>query len=89
MDKIGTKIPMLVFFLGVVFFASNGMNALDAIIRAFILAFGVALVILLITILLTFFLTLQENRSEALKLSAVDNRVAGMSMQDKKAEVQP
>ena len=72
MDKLGTKIPMLIFFLGVVYFASNGFDVVDAIIRSFMVAFGVALVILLITMLLMFFYTLQKNRSENVKISAAD-----------------
>ena len=58
MDKLGIKIPMLAFFLGVVYFASDGFGVVDAIIRAFMLAFGIALIILLFTMLLMFFQSL-------------------------------
>ncbi len=88
MDKLGTKIPMLIFFLGVVYFASNGFGIVDAIVRAFMLAFGVALVILLFTMLLMFFLTLQKNRTENMKIPAADERVAQMPMPEKKVGMQ-
>lgn len=88
MEKLGTRIPLLIFFLAVVYFASSGYSAVDAIIRAFMLAFGVALVILLFTMLLMFFLTLQKNRSENAKTSAADDRVQGVQLQSKKVEMQ-
>lgn len=88
MDRLGTKIPMLIFFLGVVYFASNGFGIVDAIVRSFMLAFGVALVILLFTLLLMFFLTLQKNRSENMKTPATDERVTKMPLPEKKVEMQ-
>lgn len=88
MDKLGTRIPMLIFFLAVIYFASNGYDAVDAIIRSFMLAFGVAIIILLFTMVLMFFLTLQKNRSENVKIPA-DDRPQGVSLQDKKVEMQP
>lgn len=88
MDRLGTKIPTLIFFLGVVYFASDGFGIVDAIIRSFMLAFGVALVILLFTMLLMFFLTLQKNRSENMKLRAAEERAAQMPLTEKKVEMQ-
>ena len=88
MDRLGTKIPLLIFFLGVVYFASSGFDIVDAIIRAFMLAFGVALVILVFTMLLMFFLTLQKNRSENTKNSPADERATRMTLQEKKVEMQ-
>lgn len=88
MDRLGTKIPLLIFFLGVVYFTSSGFNAVDAIIRSFMLAFGVALIILMFTMLLMFFLTLQKNRSENTKPSAADEHATQMTLQEKKVEMQ-
>ncbi len=88
MDKLGIKIPMLAFFLGVVYFASDGFGVVDAIIRAFMLAFGIALIILLFTMLLMFFLTLQKNRSETEKTPAADQRSQTGQLQSKKVEMQ-
>ncbi len=88
MDKLGTKIPMLIFFLGVVYFASSGYGVMDAIIRAFMVAFGVAIVILLFTMLLMFFLTLQKNRSETAKIAAAEEHIQTVQLQDKKVEMQ-
>lgn len=88
MDKLGIKIPMLAFFLGVVYFASDGFGVVDAIIRAFMLAFGIAMIILLFTMLLMFFLTLQKNRSETEKTPAADQRSQTGQLQSKKVEMQ-
>ena len=88
MDKLGTKIPTLVFFLGVVYFASDGYGVVDAIVRAFMVAFGVALIILLFTMLLMFFLTLQKNRSETVKIPAADQHAQTVQLQSKKVEMQ-
>jgi ABC-type Fe3+ transport system permease subunit len=87
MDKLGLKIPMLTFFLGVVYFASEGLDVVDAVIKSFILAFGIALIILVFTMLLMFFLTLQKNRSDNMKISSADERVQNMSLQEKKVEM--
>ncbi len=88
MDKLGIKIPMLIFFLGVVYFASNGFDVVDAIVRSFMLAFGVAIIILVLTMLFMFFLTLQKNRSETMKVSAADERVQNAPLQEKKVGMQ-
>ena len=88
MDKLGTKLPMLIFFLGVVYFASSGYGLVDAIIRSFMVAFGVAIIILLFTMLLMFFLTLQKNRSETVKIAAADEHAKSVQLQDKKVEMQ-
>ncbi len=73
MHRLGTKIPMLIFFLGVVYFASSGFDVVDATIRSFMAAFGVARIILFVSMLLMFFYTLQKNLSETVKISAVDD----------------
>ncbi len=88
MDKLGTRIPMLIFFLGVVYFVSNGFDVVDAVIRAFMLAFGVALIILVLTMLLMFFLTLEKNRSEIMKVSAAEEHGQNVSLHEKKVEMQ-
>lgn len=88
MDRLGTKIPLLIFFLAVVYFASSGYNIMDSIIRSFMLAFGVALIILLFTMLLMFFLTLQKNRSENVKTPAADETAQNAQLQEKKVEMQ-
>ena len=88
MDKLGTKIPMLIFFLAVVYFASSGYDIIDAIIRSFMVAFGVALIILLFTMLLMFFLTLQKNRSENAKTPAAEEHSDTVQLQEKKVEMQ-
>jgi len=64
MEKLAIKIPMLSFFLGVIYFASNGFDIVDAVIRSFMMAFGIALIMLVLTMVIMFFLTLQKNRSE-------------------------
>lgn len=64
MEKLAIKIPLLAFFLGVVYFGSNGDDIMGALTRAFMIAFGVAIIILVLTTILLFFLTLQKNRAE-------------------------
>ncbi len=81
MEKLGLKIPLLVFFLAVVYFTSEGLDPVDSIIRSFMLAFGVALIILMLTLVLMFFLTLQKNRSD-------DSQHHAPSTDGKKVEVQ-
>jgi hypothetical protein len=90
MEKLAIKIPMLSFFLAVVYFASKGFDVMDAVIRAFMLAFGVALIMLVLTMVIIFFLTLQTNKAKA-PLAGYDNREIlreAESLRGKKAEVQ-
>ncbi|MGO9481620.1 MAG: hypothetical protein ACLP05_07560 [Candidatus Kryptoniota bacterium] len=88
MDKLGIKIPVLAFFLAIVYFASDGFNVIDAVIRSFMLAFGIALIILVLTMVLIFFLTLQKNRYDNREiLRAKEPDLAGHA-REKKAEMQ-
>jgi len=79
MEKLGMKIPLLLFFLGIVYFVSEGTDVMDAVIRAFIFAFGVALIILVVTLLLVFFNTLNSNRGESSKIPV--NRDSGKKVE--------
>ncbi|MCL4510602.1 MAG: hypothetical protein M1470_05975 [Bacteroidetes bacterium] len=81
MEKLAIKIPLLVFFLGVVYFASKGFDIMDTVMRAFMLAFGVALIVLVLTMVLMFFLTLQKSRAE-------DSKNPGGKESGKKVEMQ-
>ena len=67
MEKLALRIPLLIFFLAIVYYMSIGFDATDAVIRSFMLAFGVALIILMLTLVLMFFLTLQKNRPDDLQ----------------------
>ncbi len=73
MEKLALKIPMLIFFLAVVYYMSVGFGAVDAVVRSFMLAFGVALIILVFTLVLMFFLTLQTNRLDDSQSTAHDS----------------
>ncbi len=81
MEKLAIKIPVLIFFLAVVYFASTGIQTIDAIVRSFLVGFGAALIMLILTMILMFFLSLREGRSESAKNPGVKD--AG-----KKVEVQ-
>lgn len=81
MEKLAVKVPLLIFFLGVIYFASNGFDVIDALIRSFMLAFGIALVILALMLVFMFLLTLQKNRSE-------DRKPLGGEGAEKKVELQ-
>ncbi len=72
---------MLIFFLGVIYFSSDGSDVVDALIRSFMLAFGIALLILMLMLVLMFFLTLQKNKS-------VDRKPLGGEGAEKKVEMQ-
>lgn len=59
------KIPLLIFFLGIVYFDSEGFDAMNAIVKSFLVSFGVALSLLILAFIFSFVLTLQRNREQA------------------------
>jgi len=81
MEKLAIKIPVLIFFVSVVFFESDGFGAIDAIVRSFLIAFGAGLIILILTMMLMFFLTLREGRSESVRSLGVKDAGKKMEMQ--------
>ena len=81
MERLAMKIPMMIFFLSVIYFASNGFEIVDAIVKSFLIAFGAALVILLISMMLMFFLTLRESRMENIKTLGVKDAGKKVEMQ--------
>ncbi len=81
MEKLALKIPVLIFFLSVIYFASTGFEIIDAIIKSFLIAFGVALIILLLTMMLMFFLTLRENKPGNVKTLGVKDAGKKVEMQ--------
>jgi hypothetical protein len=81
MEKLAIKIPVLIFFLAVIYFASTGFETVDAIVRAFLIAFGMALIILILTMILMFFLTLREGKSESVKTLGVKDAGKKVEMQ--------
>jgi len=96
MEKLAIKIPVLIFFLAVIYFASTGFDAVDAIVRAFLIGFSSALIILILTMILMFFLTLRESKSESVKTLGVKSERmpladAGQNgyPREKKVEMQP
>ncbi|MFZ1082040.1 MAG: hypothetical protein WAO19_08950 [Candidatus Kryptoniota bacterium] len=88
MEKLAIKVPTLAFFLAIVYFASNGFDVIDAVIRSFMLAFGIALIMLVLTMVLIFFLTLQKNRYDNREILHGKGSDLSGSMREKKAEMQ-
>lgn len=78
---------MLVFFLGIIYYTSKGLDVMDSIIKAFMLGIGVALVMLIIPMALMFVVTLQRGHSEVTKASAGSESVQNGSFHEKKVEV--
>ncbi|HUI29770.1 MAG TPA: hypothetical protein VLX91_06100 [Candidatus Acidoferrales bacterium] len=81
MEKLAIKIPTLIFFLAVIYFVSNGSDAIDSIVRSFLIAFGTALIILILTMMLVFFLTIREGRHENIKTLGVKDTGKKVEMQ--------
>ncbi|MGC8594344.1 MAG: hypothetical protein ACP5US_03895 [Candidatus Kryptoniota bacterium] len=63
------KIPLLIFFLGIVYFDSEGFDAMNAIVKSFLVSFGVAISLLILAFTFTFVLTLQRNREQAERIA--------------------
>jgi len=87
MEKLAIKVPMLAFFLAIVYFESLGFGTMDAVIRSFMLAFGIGLIILVLTMVVIFFLTLQKNRYDNREFLRVNEPELARSIREKKAEV--
>ncbi len=63
------KIPLLIFFLGIVFFDSEGVDVMNAIVKSFLISFGVALSLLILAFTISFVITLQRNREQAERIT--------------------
>jgi|GEM_PF-4107079 hypothetical protein len=63
------KIPLLIFFLGIVFFDSEGVDVMNAIVKSFLVSFGVALSLLILAFTISFVITLQRNREQAERIT--------------------
>ncbi len=88
MEKIGIKIPMLAFFLGVVYYTSRGFGVTDAIVRSFMFGIGIALIMLIYPLALMFVMTLQRNHFERPKASIANDKGPNVPLREKKVEAQ-